>query len=147
VYLDEILARPLFTPSRRPAPREDARAKPKNAQLRSRLAGIFIGPQGREALFVEADKPRASSLHEGEALEGWTVEKIELGQVTLRAGASSLIVEPARDKQRAAAPPMPNSASAQTVVPVASPQRAPATPPVPGADVTNTGGVPRNAGQ
>lgn len=99
-YLNDILARPLFTISRRPAPRSDGASGAKAATpLKSRLAGIVVGPDGKEALFVESGKTKASSIREGEDIEGWTIEKIELERVTVRAGTVSATVEPAGAKR------------------------------------------------
>lgn len=93
---NEILARPLFTVSRRPAARS---AKGPAAPLKGRLAGIIVGPEEREALFVEAGESKPSPLHEGEEIEGWTIEKIELDRVTLRSGTVLETVEPAKDNK------------------------------------------------
>lgn len=109
-HLDEILARPLFTASRRPPAGGDrAAGSAATAALKGRLAGIVVSPAGSEALFVESGKTKAVSVREGESFEGWTVERIEPEHVMVRAGARLETVEPAGDKARIV-PPAPASA-------------------------------------
>ena len=106
-YVKEILARPLFTVSRRPLSGSDGNAgAAMAAALKGRLAGVVVSSAGSEALFVEVGKPKAVSVHEGESFEGWTVEKIEPEHVTVRAGAKLETIEPAGDKTRSGAPVM-----------------------------------------
>lgn len=115
--LNEILARPLFTISRRPAARN---AKAAVAPLKGRLAGIVVGPEEREALFVEMGKTTPSPLHEGEEIEGWRIEKIELERVTLRAGTVLETVEPAEDKKRATGQFVPERTTPRASSPAAT---------------------------
>lgn len=106
-YVKEILARPLFTVSRRPLSGSDGNAgAAMAAALKGRLAGVVVSSAGSEALFMETGKAKAISVHEGESFEGWTVEKIEPEHVTMRAGARLETIEPAGDKTRSGAPAM-----------------------------------------
>ncbi|MCW5730873.1 MAG: hypothetical protein KIT20_08960 [Alphaproteobacteria bacterium] len=97
--LRETLARPLFNPSRRPVP-ESADASglapvrvalaPAASAERSfaayRLQGVVITRDQRKILLGPAGGGRPLVLQEGDEHDGWTVEKIEQEQITLRAG-------------------------------------------------------------
>jgi hypothetical protein len=93
----DILARPLFNPSRQPANEASAETADGAAEppkMPRRLEGITIGPQAKEALFErEGEKPIA--VKEGQMIEGWTVASIRADQVLLKSGAESQIVKPA----------------------------------------------------
>ncbi len=117
-FVNEILARPLFTASRRPPAGGDrAAGNASAAALKGRLAGIVVSPAGSEALFVESGKAKAVSVREGESFEGWTVERIEPEHVMVRAGARLETIEPAGDKARVGAPGAAPAQPAGFVVP------------------------------
>ena len=116
-YLDDILARPLFTASRHPPAGDRAAGSAATAALKGRLAGIVVSPAGSEALFIESGKTKATSVREGESFEGWTIERIEPEHVMVRAGARLETVEPAGDKARIVAPTVTPARAAGFVVP------------------------------
>lgn len=106
-----ILARPLFSPDRRPP--AGSAATPAARTGLPRLAGVLIDPSGRRAIF--ADGPRQSVVTEGGAVGEWRVAAIEAGQVTLRGPDGTLRLHPAfaatptEPPARAPAPPAPTS--------------------------------------
>ena len=86
----EALARPLFSPTRRP-PSSDG---PASAELADkRLAGIVISPQQRLAIFaVKGAKPLM--LKEGAAIDGWQIETITSVDVSLRGPSGTRTLRP-----------------------------------------------------
>lgn len=76
-----VLARPLFSPSRRPeAP---APPVPADAQSEPRLVGTLVGPFGRRALLVSSDGHALPPVGEADMVGAWTLERIIPGSVTL----------------------------------------------------------------
>jgi hypothetical protein len=82
-WIDTILARPLFTPDRRPPHQPHVEAAPVAAVGPPRLAGVLISPAGKAAIFA-ADGPKPIVVHEGGKLGQYTVQLIEAGRVTLQ---------------------------------------------------------------
>ena len=97
-----ILARPLFSPGRRPPA---AAAAPGAAPpALPRVAGIMVTPAGRRAIFAEkGTKPLV--LGEGGQVSGFTVQSIQAGQVTVRGPEGVRVLSPAFDSE----PPAPAS--------------------------------------
>jgi hypothetical protein len=94
-----ILQRPLFAADRRPpAPKpasdsDEAAAAPTPPPLPNRLAGVMLGPDGREALFGNpGEKPVAVIV--GGSIGGWTVSTIELDRVVLTSAFGDHVLEP-----------------------------------------------------
>lgn len=94
----EILARPLFSPSRqRPetaAPEQTAKAEREPLKLPGRLEGMAILPGVREAWFAQ-EGSRPLGVREGEEIDGWTVASIAAGRVVLKSADGEQIVTPA----------------------------------------------------
>jgi hypothetical protein len=86
--LEEIAARPLFSPSRRPfvAVEEEAPPAPVESLPPVELIGVLMTEQQRGALMQAAGEGEASWVREGNKIQGWDVEKIEDSRVQLRAG-------------------------------------------------------------
>jgi hypothetical protein len=86
--LEEIAARPLFSPSRRPfvAVEEEAPLAPVESLPPVELIGVLVTEQQRGALMQAAGEGEASWVREGNKIQGWDVEKIEDSRVRLRAG-------------------------------------------------------------
>jgi hypothetical protein len=137
--VSEILARPLFSPSRRPADEaadQVADAPKEPLKMPGRLEGVTIRPQVREALFErEGQKPIA--VKEGQEIEGWTVASIRADSVLLKSAEGEQIVKPANsvglkttqiqalNKKPARAKPNPSvGAAAGSVSPPVLPARA-----------------------
>jgi hypothetical protein len=75
----ETSARPLFAPTRRPTPGAAA----LGIDGRYRLLGLVIAGSARHALVAPVAGGPALELGEGEAIDGWTVTRIERDRVTL----------------------------------------------------------------
>jgi hypothetical protein len=92
----EILERPLFSPDRAPRDVETAAGpqieEKEPPQLESRLTGIMIGPQGREALFQQGDG-NFTALKEGGEIDGWKVTAIRNAEVVLSSDFGNQVVE------------------------------------------------------
>jgi len=104
--VETVLARPLFSPSRRPA---DMPAGNLTADLgleRLRLAGIITAPGRRLAIFADTDgKPLA--VAEGQSVKGWQIESITPRRVSLSAAGGIVNLRPQSSSASAdpAAPP------------------------------------------
>jgi hypothetical protein len=79
-----ILARPLFSPSRRPPrPAPAAGSGPAVQGEFPRLAAVLIGPSGRSAIFAGSAGSKPIIVREGDAVASFVVRSIEPGRVTL----------------------------------------------------------------
>jgi hypothetical protein len=76
-WVATALARPLFSPDRRPAT-EPGQQTAAPAGL-PRLAGIMVGPFGRSAIF--AGDPKPAVIQEGGRIGAYTVKSIDSAQV------------------------------------------------------------------
>jgi hypothetical protein len=144
--LTTILDRPLFSPTRQPAPRKSP-DQPADFDLADvRLTGIVVEPGRHLAIFaVVGAKPIVRS--EGETMNDWRVESITPGEVVLSGPAGRMTLQPKVDASLArpsAAPPRPGQIQPATAGPPAAgqvglmlpaPPRTPATatPTLPGA--------------
>ena len=91
-----ILARPLFSPGRRPP--TAAAAPGAVAPSLPRVAGIMVTPAGRRAIFAEKGaKPLV--LGEGGQVSGFTVQSIQAGQVTVRGPQGIRVLSPTFDPE------------------------------------------------
>lgn len=93
--LPETAARPLFVSSRRPPVSQELQPviiQPNSQRSAEqtfaayRLQGVVIAGRKRQVLLGMPGTNRTIVLEEGNAQDGWTVEKIEPEQLTLRAG-------------------------------------------------------------
>ncbi len=76
-----ILARPLFSPGRRPAALPTASAALPAAL--PRLSGTIVHGADRSVIFVPASGGKPLVAHEGAVVGGYTVQAIQAGRVTL----------------------------------------------------------------
>jgi hypothetical protein len=101
--LGEVVARPLFSESRRPALAEAAKepaAKPPNLTL----VGIFLSVDKRQALVERGQPPHVEWISERQKLDGWTIEEIGPDRIVLvRPDARQEIVVKDRPGKQAAA--------------------------------------------
>jgi hypothetical protein len=86
---DEISARPLFAPSRRPyeppaLPEAPVPLPVEVAPTPLQLIGVILTEQDRSALIQPLGGRRAIWVREGERLEGWMIEEIGRDRVLLR---------------------------------------------------------------
>jgi hypothetical protein len=83
---DEILARPLFIPDRRPVAVPEPAAAPTGTPptpLRARLEGVVQIGATSFALIRDLSKNEAVRLAQGMELNGWTLERVEAGRAVL----------------------------------------------------------------
>jgi general secretion pathway protein N len=88
---EEVMARPLFAPSRQPppdAPDAPALAAPPAPELGFELVGVVISPEEALALVRQPGMPDLVRAGIGRTVAGWTVERIEPDRVLFRAGDS-----------------------------------------------------------
>jgi hypothetical protein len=85
---DEVTARPLFLPDRRPQLQAEP-AKPPLPPPAFRIQGVVLSPERRSAIVEHGNPPKLDSVTEGATIEGWRVESIGRDRVSLRAGAAS----------------------------------------------------------
>lgn len=114
-WVAATLARPLFSPDRRPPPIDGA-ARPADAPL-PRLTGTLVTTAGRSAIFAGAEAPVV--VGEGGRIGTFTVHLIESGRVTLLGPDGQRTLRPSFD-------PTPRGARSPTTVSGALP-----LPPVP----------------
>lgn len=89
--VETVLARPLFSPNRRP---------PATASGNSgmpRLSGIVLSPAGRTAIFQPASGKRAIVVGKGETVDGWIVQDIATDAVTLARANEAMTLRPKFD--------------------------------------------------
>jgi hypothetical protein len=135
-----ILARPLFSATRRP-PESEQGAQPDTALKDLRLTGIMVMPDQRVAIFAKAgEKPLV--LSEGEMIGDWHIDNIAPQSVSLSGPTGTTTLEPLPDPKLVRAqpsaakpalmpPPVPAAAN-QPSVPAPTPMR-PVRPEVPRA--------------
>jgi general secretion pathway protein N len=82
--LGVVQARPLFSPTRRPAAQSASAQSRPSAAASFTLVGILISPGGRYALLESGQPARLSRVMEGQQIEGWTVASILSDRVLLR---------------------------------------------------------------
>ena len=134
-----ILARPLFSPSRRPAKTETAKVADDGGLADSRLAGIVIEDGHRFAVFAP-EGAKALTVTEGETVSGWQVESITPHEVSLNGPGGTKTLEPKLDPNlvRAAGPaPAANPGAGPTAPTANVPPRPGVRPGVPTANVPN----------
>ena len=105
----EVTARPLFMPTRRPAPLQAASADRVDAQALV-LVGVILAQNGNAALIGRANLPGARRVIVGEEIEGWTLAEIHSDRVLIRSGNTQAELrlkdrKPGQPPPRPAAPP------------------------------------------
>ena len=90
--IDDMLDRPLFHISRRPAPPQDVdqarRTGPIPASQVLKLVGTFHANNTAVALFRHRESGMLRK-RQGQAIEGWQVDRIDRGRVLLTRGSES----------------------------------------------------------
>jgi len=130
-----ILARPLFSPTRRP-PEAEVTDHSETTLSDMRLTGILITPDQRLAIFAPAGgKPLVRS--EGEMISDWRIESIADQSVSLTGPTGATTLEPKADPNlvRVTAGPQPDAKQPAAPQPAAQQARAlPLQPAAPGAN-------------
>ena len=148
-----ILARPLFSSSRRP-PQDVSSGAAADSDLDARLTGIVTTPGHRLAIFaVSGDKPL--KVAEGDAVSGWRIESITPREVSLSGPGGTKTLQPKLDPNLAPPPGQPPIGQPGGRAPIPPPvgrPRAPVpgaaqavAPPPPGIPVNTPGALPRPA--
>jgi len=137
--------RPLFTPTRRPAPSAVAAAQPSAmAKGQYTLTGVTIVGPLKIALLREKSSGRVIRVEEGKDLNGITVAQVDPEQVKLTQGGDQEVVQLLVTKGGPQAPPPPAAAAAAgPFAPVAGPPPVPA----PGANPIARAAPPQPAAQ
>ena len=123
-----ILARPLFSPNRRPSVIDSAPGGATGDEPLPRLAGIMVSPAGRSAIF--AGGPRGVVVPVGGRVGRYDVRAIEPGAVTLLGPEGLRTVRPSFDPNR----PVPSGGVISVAAPAGGPGSSPGliSPPSPG---------------
>jgi hypothetical protein len=103
----DIVERPLFSETRRPAPDEPeviAEPEPETEEQELTLIGVMLTPDLQVALIEVDDQGKVARLKIGERTNGWTLESVESNKVVLRKGESAKELPLVRNK------PSPNRA-------------------------------------
>lgn len=90
--LAEILARPLFSPSRRSAATPTASAAPP--AVLPRLAGTIVHGVDRSVILTLAGGGKPVVAHEGSEVGGYTVRAIQAGRVTMAGPDGEHVLRP-----------------------------------------------------
>jgi general secretion pathway protein N len=124
--LAAILARPLFSSTRRPPQSASPEAATDPDLAGTRLTGIVTEPGHRIAVFaVNGAKPL--KLVEGEAVSGWRIESITPREVSLSGPSGTKTLQPKIDPNLAPPPGQPPPINPRARFP------APPAPPAPSA--------------
>lgn len=115
-WVAAVLARPLFSPDRRPAAAPVSTASNRVPGL-PRLAGILVGPSGRSAIFA-ADGSKPIVAQEGGHVGAYTIKAIETAQVQLAGPDGTRVLNPSFDSA-------PGKTAGTTAAPVRRPGQAP----------------------
>lgn len=114
----EIIERPLFSRSRRPAPPEDAKptaGAPGSEEAAGRIAvnGILLTGNRRIALLRFDNDPKVMHVAEGQEAGGWLIEKISADRVVVRRGQqeSEIVLDFKKSSDPQRAVPVPLDAS------------------------------------
>ncbi|MFV3129870.1 hypothetical protein [Niveispirillum sp. KHB5.9] len=99
-----VLARPPFTPGRRPPARQTVQPTTDNAQADLRLTGIIATPGGGVAMAIDQRTQQPVTLRAGSPFQDWTVETVARDSVTLRRGGETRLLTLPLAKQAATGP-------------------------------------------
>lgn len=124
-----VLARPLFSPGRRP-PAAAAAGPAAPAPGLPRIAGVFVTPAGRRAIFAADKGGKPVVVGEGGQIGAFTVKSIRDGQVTVHGPEGERVLSPAFDPEASA--PVPNSPATFGATPAATPAGGIGIPGLPG---------------
>jgi hypothetical protein len=116
-WLQTTLARPLFEAGRRPSKATASQPKIATAPRLPRLAGVLISKDRRQVIFAGSDgKPII--VGEGTAVDGFMVQSIAAGQVTVVGPDGPQVLHPTFDPDhRPPPPPAPLPVAAPPIIP------------------------------
>lgn len=91
-WVATVLARPLFSPDRRPAV-DTATVAGTSLPGLPRLSGILVGPFGRQAIFAASGR-KPIVVEEGAKIDAYTVKSIDATQVRLLGPNGMQVLKP-----------------------------------------------------
>lgn len=100
----EIVQRPLFSPTRQPAPQGEVTLETAGSELDLKLVGVIISSGEEIALVAPRNGSTLIRLSEGDRFQGWTLEAIEPHRVTFRRDDVSEHIELSYDQPPPAKP-------------------------------------------
>ena len=121
-WVKTILARPLFSPSRRPLSVVTSGPAAEIVVGLPRLTGILISPAGKRAIFAPGIGGKPLIVAEGDSIGKWTVRAIEASAVTLSGPDGARVLHTSFENSTAPAQPaQPASITGPTSVAVTDP--------------------------
>jgi hypothetical protein len=108
-WVATVLARPLFSPDRRPAADAVTVASGRTVPGLPRLAGILVGPFGRSAIFA-TNGAKPIVVQEGGRVADYTIKSIEATQVHLLGPDGAQVLYPSFEPAAAPAARRPAQA-------------------------------------
>jgi hypothetical protein len=121
-WVETILARPLFSPSRRPPSVATAGLAAEIIVGLPRLAGILVSPAGKRAIFAAGSGGKPLIVAEGDSVGKWTVRAIESSAVTLTGPDGARVLHTSFQNSTAPAQPaQPASITGPTSLAVTDP--------------------------
>ncbi len=115
----DILARPVFSPGRRPDP---AAAAAAHSPAAFRLVGVVLSGTRRFALVQMADEPRPRHVAEGEHIGDYRIVAISADRIRARGsdGERDVPLQPAAAANRTSVPARPQPTASRPVPPSGS---------------------------
>lgn len=100
-WIGAILARPVFSPSRRPSASAATNASAPTEPVR--LAGILVSAHDRVAIFAKSGEGKPIVAHVGSQVGEDVVQSIEPDRVTMRGPDGERVLRPSYQSKEAAA--------------------------------------------
>jgi hypothetical protein len=103
----DILARPIFSPTRRPSvpppPEAPSQAVPEAVPREPRasgivLMGVYLRGESRRALLVSSLYPEGRWFHVGDDVGGWALKRVDTGSVEIASPEGTLQLQLYVDK-------------------------------------------------
>ncbi len=90
---ESVLERPLFSPSRRPAPAEDVAASALDQEFDYTLKGVLIDNETRIALLYHKGGAGIARQAEGTKIDGWLLKEVGADFIVVERNGEEEIVE------------------------------------------------------
>jgi hypothetical protein len=113
-WVAATLARPLFSPDRRP-PLDEGPAPAAVPEILPRLTGVLVSSSGKTAFFAGDAGGKPIAIREGDRIATFTVQVIAAGQVTITGPGGKKVLTPVFDQsQRPGRNDLPAATRVQT---------------------------------